>query len=110
MTKISNKSVENPIIYRTLQSYLDDKGLKVGEVSTDSFETVFIQLENVDNEVVECWSVTTPLKTQLFLDPIITQDLINSLLILDLYTYTGQLYHTIAFDYEFNTIDVKHLF
>ena len=110
MTKISNKSVENPIIYRTLQSYLDDKGLKVGEVSTDSFENVFIQLENVDNEVVECWSVTTPLQTQLSLNPIITQDLINSLLILDLYTHTGQLYHIIAFDYEFNTIDIKHLF
>ena len=53
MTKISNKSVENPIIYRTLQSYLNDKGLKVSKVLTDSFENVFIQLENVDNEVVE---------------------------------------------------------
>ena len=110
MTKISDKSVENPIIYRSLQSYLNDKGLKVGKVSTDSFENVFIQLENVDNEVVECWSVTTPLQTQLSLNPTITQDLINSLLILDLYTHTGQLYHTIALDYEFTTIDVKHLF
>ena len=110
MTKISNKSVENPIIYRTLQSYLNDKGLKVGKVLTDSFENVFIQLENVDNEVVECWSVTTPLQTQLSLNPIITQDLINSLLIIDLYTQTGQLYHVVAFDYEVNTIDVKHLF
>ena len=110
MTNISNKSVENPITYRTLQSYLDDKGLILDDNVYQDEDSLSLKLLNADYKVVECCATTFPLSSALNNKSVLSPDLINSLLILDLYTHTGQLYHIIAFDYEFNTVDVKHLF